>query len=140
MYIMYTPVRWQQRFQNFEKAYFSLNESIEAFNKDSTNLFIRDSIIQRYEYTIELAWKTLKDYLEEEGFIDVSSPKKVIRQALKEGYITNPVWLKALDDRNKTSHAYNETMAQEVTDEIKIQYFYLLRDLYFVLKNEMNDE
>jgi len=136
----YTPVRWEQRFQNFEKAYFSLNQSIEAYNKESDNLFIRDSLIQRYEYTIELAWKTLKDYLEEEGFIDVSSPKKVIRQALKEGYITDPVWLKALDDRNKTTHAYDEKMAQEVTTEIKDQYFYLLRDLYFVLKKEMTNE
>lgn len=137
---MYSPIRWEQRFQNFEKAYFSLNESIEAFEKDSENLFIRDSIIQRYEYSIELAWKTLKDYLEEEGFIDVSSPKKVIRQALKEGYITDPAWLKAFDDRNKTTHAYDEKMAQEVTAQIKEQYFFLLRDLYFVLKKEKADE
>ncbi len=137
---MYTPIRWQQRFQNFEKAYFSLNESIEAHEKDLKNLFIRDSIIQRYEYTIELAWKTLKDYLEEEGFINISSPKKVIRQALKEAYITDPAWLKALDDRNKTSHAYNENMAIEITSQIKKQYFFLLRDLYFVLKKEKTDE
>jgi len=137
---MYTNIRWQQRFQNFEKAYFSLNESIEAFKNDSENLFIRDSIIQRYEYTIELAWKTLKDYLEDEGFIDVSSPKKVIRQALKEGYITDSAWLKALDDRNKTTHAYDEEMAQEITEQIKEQYFFLLRDLYFVLKKEKTDE
>jgi len=137
---MYTPIRWEQRFQNFEKAYFSLNESIEAFKNDSENLFIRDSIIQRYEYTIELAWKTLKDYLEEEGFVDVSSPKKVIRQALKEGYITDTAWIKALDDRNKTTHAYDEEMAQEITEQIKEQYFFLLRDLYFVLKKEKIDE
>jgi nucleotidyltransferase substrate binding protein (TIGR01987 family) len=137
---MYTNIRWQQRFQNFEKAYFSLNESIEAYENDADNLFIRDSIIQRYEYSIELAWKTLKDYLEEEGFIDVSSPKKVIRQALKEGYITNSTWLKALDDRNKTSHAYDEEMANEVTTEIQEQYFFLLRDLYFTLKKETSDE
>ena len=137
---MYTNIRWQQRYQNFEKAYLSLNESIEALNEDEDNLFIRDSLIQRYEYTIELAWKTLKDYLEEEGFIDISSPKKVIRQALKDGYISNPLWLKALDDRNKTSHAYDEKMAQEVTAEIREKYFFLLRDLYFALKKELPDE
>ena len=137
---MYTPIRWEQRFQNFEKAYFSLNESIEAYEKEPENLFIRDSIIQRYEYTIELAWKTLKNYLEEEGFMDVSSPKKVIRQALKEGYITDPIWLTALDDRNKTTHAYNEEMAQEITGQIKDQYLFLLRDLYFLLKKEKTDE
>lgn len=137
---MYTNIRWQQRFQNFEKAYFSLNESIEAFEKEPNNLFIRDSIVQRYEYTIELAWKTLKDYLEEEGFIDVSSPKKVIRMALKEGYVTDTAWLNALDDRNKTSHAYDDEMAKEVTSEIINQYFFLLRDLYFTLKKERDNE
>ena len=137
---MYSNIRWQQRFQNFEKAYLSLSESIEALEKDKSNLFIRDSLIQRYEYSIELAWKTLKDYLEEEGFIDISSPKKVIRQALKEAYITDPLWLKALDDRNKTSHAYDETMAEEVTENIRDSYFFLLRDLYFVLKKELSDE
>ena len=97
-------------------------------------------MIQRYEYSIELAWKTLKDYLEEEGFIGVSSPKKVIRQALKDGYISDPLWLKALDDINKTSHAYDETMAEEVTENIRDSYFFLLRDLYFVLKKELSDE
>lgn len=137
---MYTPIRWEQRFQNFEKAYFSLKESIDAFNAEPQNLFIRDSLIQRYEYTIELAWKTLKDYLENEGFIDISSPKKVIRQALQGEYITDPLWLQALDDRNKTSHAYDEDMAQEVTAEIIDKYFFLLRDLYFVLKKETTDE
>jgi len=137
---MYTPIRWEQRFQNFERAYFSLIESIEAFENDLENLFIRDSVIQRYEYSFELAWKTLKDYLEEEGFVDISSPRKVIREALKAGYITDPAWLKALEDRNKTTHAYNEEMAQEVTKEIMEQYFFLLRDLYFVLKKEKIDE
>ena len=92
---MYTDIRWQQRFQNFEKAYFLLKESIEA---------------------------------------------KVIRQSLQQGYITDSLWLKALDDRNKTSHAYDENMANEVIKEITERYFFLLRDLYFTLKKEIVDE
>jgi len=62
----YTPIQWQQRFQNLERAFISLQESQKELGKDDKNLFVRDSLIQRYEYTIELAWKTLKDYLEEE--------------------------------------------------------------------------
>ena len=137
---MYTNIRWEQRFQNFEKAYSSLQESIDALDKDESNLFIRDSLILRYEYTIELAWKTLKDYLEYEGFINISSPKKVIRQALNAEYITNPLWLKALDDRNKTSHAYDESMAKEITIEIREKYFFLLQNLYISLKKEITNE
>ena len=137
---MYTSIRWKQRFQNFEKAFLSLQESQEAFKKDSHNLFIRDSIIQRYEYTIELAWKTLKDYLEEEGFANLSSPKKVMRQALKESFVTDPLWIKALDDRNKTTHAYDEEMAKAIIKEINECYFYLLRDLYLTLKKIYNEE
>lgn len=137
---MYTEIRWQQRFQNFAKAYLSLQQSIEALQKDPANLFIRDSVIQRYEYSIELAWKTLKDYLEHEGFINVSSPKRVIRQSLQQGYISDAQWLKALDDRNKTTHAYDENMANEVTKEITEQYFFLLKDLYSTLEKELGHE
>ena len=59
---------------------------------------------------------------------------------LKEVYIAVSAWLKALDDRNKTTRTYDEEMAKEVTKEITEQYFFLLRDLYFVLKKETTDE
>ena len=65
---MPTPPRWLERYKNFEKAFLSLCESQEALVREPTNLFIRDSLIQRYEYTIELAWNMLKDYLEDGGF------------------------------------------------------------------------
>lgn len=129
--------RWQQRFQNFEKAFTSLIESDEALKKDPKNGFIQDSLIQRYEYSIELAWKTLKDFLEYEGYLELESPKKVIRLALKEGYLKDELWMQALNDRNKTSHAYDEEMAKEVIADIQEKYFYLLRDLIEVLKKEL---
>ena len=130
-------VRWKQRFENYIKAYTSLLESDDALKQEPENSFIKDSLIQRYEYTIELAWKTMKDYLEEQGFIDVSSPKKVVRKAFEEGLIQDaPAWMAALNGRNITSHAYDETKANEIVKDISEQYILIFRDLY----EQMNKE
>jgi len=130
-------VRWKQRFENFTKAYTSLLESDDALKQEPENSFIKDSLIQRYEYTIELAWKTMKDYLEEQGFIDVSSRKKVVRKAFEEALIQDaPTWIAALNGRNITSHAYDETKANEIVKDISEQYILIFRDLY----EQMNKE
>lgn len=128
-------VRWKQRFQNYEKAYLSLMESAKALADEPDNRFIQDSLIQRYEYTIELAWKTLKDYLEELGFVGVTSPKKVVRKAYQENIITEAdKWMNALNDRNRTSHAYEEAMANAVATAIVENHIALFRDLYMALE------
>ncbi len=132
-------IRWKQRFDNYECAYLSLVISQEALEKDPSNDFIQDSLIQRYEYTIELAWKTMKDYLEEEGFMDVSSPKKAVRKAFSEGMIQDgTAWITALNDRNRTTHAYEETMASEVTEAICERHIPIFRDFYLYLKAEID--
>lgn len=133
------PVRWIQRFENFERAFLSLVESQKALLLEPDNRFIQDSLIQRYEYTIELAWKTMKDYLEELGFIDVTSPKSVIRQAFQERIIHDGTgWFAALEDRNRTSHAYEEAMANEVTQSITDNHITLFQELYTFLKEKRN--
>jgi nucleotidyltransferase substrate binding protein (TIGR01987 family) len=76
-------VRWKQRFENFEKAYKRLQEVIDT---PELNELERNGLIQRFEFTVELAWKTLKDFLNAEGF-DIKSPKETIRQAFQSGYI-----------------------------------------------------
>jgi nucleotidyltransferase substrate binding protein (TIGR01987 family) len=137
---MYTNIRWQQRFQNFQKAFTSLTESNEALLAEPNNSFIKDSLIQRYEYSIELAWKTLKDFLEHEGYTEAVSPKAVLRLALKEGYLKNPEWLNALEDRNKTSHAYDEQMAKEVIAEIQEKYIFILAELNDSFSQSLNNQ
>ena len=133
-------IRWQQRFSNFEKAYLSLVESQQALEQDQGNSFIQDSLIQRYEYTLELAWKTMKDYLENEGFMNVSSPKKAVRKAFQERMIQDgSAWIKALDDRNKTSHAYNEKMATEVIQSIIEEHIFIFRDFYLYQKKQCDE-
>ncbi len=132
-------IRWKQRFDNYSKAYKSLLESDDALKKEPDNGFIKDSVIQRYEYTVELAWKVMKDYLEEQGFIDVTSPKKVIRKAFEEGLIQDATaWMAALNGRNITSHAYDETRANEIIKDISEKYILLFRDLFDQMNKENN--
>ena len=76
-------IRWKQRFQNFEKAFKKLEE---ALNKDNLSELERNGLIQRFEFTMELAWKTLKDFMEDQGFVFTSiSPKVILREAFQNG-------------------------------------------------------
>jgi len=137
-------IRWKQRFENYSKAYTSLLESDDALKNEPDNGFIKDSVIQRYEYTIELAWKVMKDYLEEQGFIDVASPKKVIRKAFEAGVIQDAKgWMAALNGRNITSHVddeykADETKANEIIKDISEKYILLFRDLFDQMNKENN--
>lgn len=135
---MYFDIRWKQRFQNFEKAINKLSEAIKEVKKDNyKNEILQAGLIQIYEFTFELAWKTLKDYLENEGY-NVPTPKKTLRQAYQSGVINDgALWIKALDDRNKTSHIYNEIIAKEVVKDIIEKYYPIIEELYQKLKNEL---
>ena len=133
-------IRWKQRFENFKMAFQRLCEAIETIQKYPDNLLLQAGVIQTYEFTFELAWKTLKDYLENEGF-DVPSPRKTMRQAFQAGYLKNiDLWLQALADRNKTSHAYDEEMSREVVQNIREKYFHIIRDLYLLFEKELNHD
>jgi nucleotidyltransferase substrate binding protein (TIGR01987 family) len=78
------------------------------------NEFIRDSAIQRFEFTYELVWKTLKAHLESKGTI-AYSPRDNLREAFQQGMIDgNPLWLKTIELRNLTTHTYNEAIAEMI--------------------------
>lgn len=127
---MDVDVRWKQRFQNFDKAFKRLADAILIIRKDPDNVLLQAGLIQTYEFTFELAWKTLKDYLEMEGFT-VPSPRATLRQAFQCGYIQQgDVWLKALNDRNLTAHTYDDEVAKEVIADIQQTYYFLLKDLH----------
>ena len=126
--------RWQQRLGDFENALSRLNE---ALTKESFNELEKDGVIQRFEFTFELAWKTLKDYLEDQGFADVSSPKKVLSKAFQENLFTDDaLWLKMLADRNSLSHLYKKEMSEKVFENVKNDYAKALHDLSVEFKKE----
>lgn len=133
--------RWKQRLEDFRKAFSSLTIAVDRIKEFPEDEMLRAGFIQIYEYTLELAWKTLKDFLSSQGFIEISSPKKVFRTAFQAGFIKEgELWMKAIEDRNLTVHTYKKEIAEEVTNDILEKYFFIIRDLYFTLKKESNDE
>jgi len=119
-------VRWQQRFQNYQK---SLNYLEDALTIKEPDIIQRAGIIQFFEMTLELAWHTMKDYLESQGFLNLNSPRDTIKKAFEIELIGGGhEWLKALEDRNLTSHSYDEEIAAEVENLIRINYYPLLKN------------
>ena len=97
---MTTDIRWIQRFYNFERALALLKEAIIIETPSDLEI---EGVIQRFEYTFELAWKTLKDYLEDKGYTELVGSKEVIRQAFADGIITEgEVWMDMVRARNLT--------------------------------------
>lgn len=132
-------IRWQQRFNNFENAHKNLIEMLDLLNKEPSSKAYKLAVIQSYEMDIELAWKTLKDYLDYLGY-KLQAPREVIKQAFATEFIADgDVWIQMIDDRNLTSHTYDEAKAQEIVDSINEDYFAKLDNLYNFLKGKLND-
>ena len=118
----------RDKFNNFQNALARLNEGIAKHDKD--NDLTRDGIIQRFEFTFELAWKTLKSVFEDEGLIGLNSPKTVLREAFAAGLIRDEeLWLAMLDDRNATVHVYKEQLSKDIYDRIQGKYVVVLKEL-----------
>ncbi len=112
-------IRWKQRFENFKKAQTFLKESLE---KESLSKLEQAGIVQAFEFSFELAWKTLKDYLNHKG-VEVLYPRDVLKEAFKTGLIADgELWMDMLDSRNLMSHTYKETDSDFVFSEIKVRY------------------
>ncbi len=129
-----TDIRWQQRFSNFKKALTQLENFIEH---GELNVFEKQGLIKAFEYTYELAWKTLQDLLKEKGYLNITGPKPVIEQAFADEYILDgKEWVRMHVSRNLTSHTYNEEIADEIVNDILNSYFQLFLDL----SNRLNVE
>jgi nucleotidyltransferase substrate binding protein (TIGR01987 family) len=112
---------YKQKFENYKSAFDRLSEGVLKFDK--TNDLQRDGLIQRFEFTYELAWKTLKAIFEDEGLTGLNSPKTVLREAFSAGLIEDDeLWLLMLNDRNSTSHVYSEKPAIEICNNIITKY------------------
>ncbi len=134
--------RWVYRFDNYKRAFLLLRESIEIMDTRELTQLEKEGVIQRFEYTWELAWKVLKDYLEQEGVIlDKVTPASVIRAGLESKIIKQgDLWMSALDARNKMSHTYNLDTFEDVIADIQKSYLSLLDDLHLFLMNSVLTE
>lgn len=136
-----SDIRWQQRFQNYGRAYTLLREAME---NDPNNLsqLEKEGIIQRFEYTFELAWKVLKDKMEADGLqLDQISPKAVVRKAFAAKYIDDGEgWLRMIGDRNLMSHTYNFQTFEKIIATIRSEYLYLFEQWYeYLLEESLNE-
>ncbi len=101
-------------------------ERLEEALKPEKNAVVRDSAIQRFEFTFDLAWKSLKLYLEEVEGLECRSPKVCLRLAFSVGLIENdPYWLQICAYRNLTSRTYDEELADKIYEELPkvLEYF-----------------
>jgi nucleotidyltransferase substrate binding protein (TIGR01987 family) len=138
---MEKDIWWKQRFENFQKA-IKLLEEIPSLDIHKISLLEKEGIIQRFEFTLELAWKTLKDKMEFDGLIlDKISPKMVLKEAFKAKYIDNiELWLEMIDDRNLLSHTYDIKVFEEVIPSIQQKYMALLSELKNSFLTEFNQK
>ena len=117
--MMNTSKRWQQRFANLEKSYLFL---LSAMQKESYTPLEISGLIKTFEFTFELSWKTLKDYLQAEGIL-ADSPRETLKQAFQMGLIEDGhLWIEMLDKRNELTHTYDEPAARQAATTIKAKY------------------
>ncbi len=119
--------RYEERKEDFSRA---INRLSEALEEEETDVIV-DGVLHRFEFTFELAWKTLKDYLEYIGVINkTGSPREVLKSAFEHGIIDNgQEWINMMLSRNSLSHLYDEETSREIYDNIKEIYFGLLKQL-----------
>lgn len=125
-------IRWKQRFQNFNRAYNLLNCALEENDIDDLSNLEQEGIIQRFEYTYELAWKTLKDYLEYNGVnITEITARSVFKEAYSSGIIKNSeIFIDMMFSRNLLSHTYDFNKFRDILIKVKKDYLPELSDLY----------
>jgi nucleotidyltransferase substrate binding protein (TIGR01987 family) len=137
---MSDDIRWKQRFQNFENAYNVLARMMERTKLTPDDEAVEMALIQSFEFTYELAWNTMKDYLEFGGFDNLAGSKQVIRTAFQAGLIENAEgWLNAVQKRNIASHTYDENVLSEGVIFVRNDYFPLVSKLYNDLKAKVNE-
>lgn len=141
-------IRWKQRFSNYEKAFTKLQESIEYIKKDfyveEDNLdevldeMVKEGLIQRFEYTHELAWNVMKDYAQYQGNDRISGSRDATREAFALNLIHDGhLWMEMIQSRNKTSHSYDEETANEIYQVIINSYYEAFKDFYMKMKEIM---
>ena len=122
-------IRWLQRFSNYNKALAQLEKFVL---KGELSDLEEQGLIKAFEYTYELGWNTLKDYLEYQGILNMAGSRDVIREAYKANLIENgEQWMLMLSSRNLTSHSYNEDTADQIADAVLNVYFELFKSLQY---------
>lgn len=128
-------IRWEQRLSNYNKALDKLDQAVRKIREDYADEdgtlgddeflddMLKEALIQRFEYTHELAWQVMKDFAKDQGFVNISGSKDATKEAFAMELITDgEVWMEMIKSRNLTSHTYNEETADEIFSKIMEDY------------------
>lgn len=130
-------IRWKQRFANYEKAFHRLHEAME---EEDLNELERNGLVKRFEFTLELAWKTMKDFLEEKGFAFKPSPKDTFREAQTAEYINYAqALIDGLDLRNELAHDYDGHKFEKAEAQLRKETFPALENLFHFFRDQIKD-
>lgn len=121
---MTQDIRWQQRFNNYLKALQTVAEAVDLAGQRPLSRLEQHGLIQGFEFTHELAWNVLKDYLEAQGFVGLIGSRNATRQAFKDALIQDgEAWMDMIKARNLTSHTYNTDIAAEIASDILTRFY-----------------
>jgi nucleotidyltransferase substrate binding protein (TIGR01987 family) len=133
-------IRWQQRFSNYKKALHQLGEAVALSKNRELSDLEKQGVIQAFEYTHELAWTTLKDFLDFRGQRDIYGSKDASRKAFQLGIVEDGEgWMDMIQSRNKTSHTYNKETAEEIVAAVTTSYYILFLNLEEKLGEQLLD-
>lgn len=121
-------IRWIQRFDNYRRVLAKLGQAVDIIADkmdwgDDIDELLKEGLIQRFEYTHELAWNVMKNYAEYQGYTDIRGSRDAFRKALQMGIIDDSEWMDSIEDRNLTSHNYDEDTAEMVCEAIVKKYY-----------------
>ena len=137
-------IRWKQRFNNYTQALQTLRRAVELSRQRDLSELEEQGLIQGFEFTHELAWNVLKDYLEEQGVIGIIGSKNATREAFKNGLIGDgQTWMDMIKARNLTSHTYNPDIAGSIAKDILTRFYPALADMekrFSLLSVQATDE
>ena len=121
----------RQKIENYRHALSQLEDAVAQYQRAPEDSLYRDGLIQRFEFTVELAWKSVKEYLEDQGVVlSIASPRGILKEAYAAGILKDgDLWNSILTARNLTSHVYDEATAAEIARQICAEFLPPLRSL-----------
>ncbi len=128
--MMNEDIRWQQRFASYQKALDSLNAAVELSRQRELSELEQQGLIRAFEFTHELAWNCLKDYLEYQGERNLMGSRDATRKAYSVGLISHGQdWMDMIASRNRSSHTYNRETARQIVQAVIERYHPLFNEL-----------
>lgn len=134
-------IRWKQRYQNYVKACQTLRDAVELTRSRALSNLEQQGLIQSFEFTHELAWNLLKDYLQHQGYAQIVGSRDATRLAFQNGLIQDgEAWMAMISARNMTSHTYNQEIASQVVQKIIDEFFEVFALLEKTFSNLLTQE